>query len=161
MLLEIVAGSIGISHALDPSVAGKNLGVPAVLSVMSHLISKMLTETKTSRIDSDLEQEHVTASHIVSEGLIGNNPLRDSTSYSHFDGWLSVHLIAGGEQSHLVVGNLLELGQTLVCRINEMLNLAHCEFTNTDESLTRRDLVTESKSYLGSSEGQFSLRLVE
>ena len=44
-------------------------------------------------------------------------------------GGMTIHLVAGGEESEHVVGHLLELGMRLVRGVNEVLDLAHRELT--------------------------------
>jgi hypothetical protein len=42
--------------------------------------------------------------------------------------------------------DLLESRMRFLFRVNEMLNLGHCELTNTQQALSRTDLVTERLS---------------
>ena len=54
MLRQIKGGPVGTAHALDPSVGGEELGVPAVTGVMGHLVVHVLTEANLGGIGSNL-----------------------------------------------------------------------------------------------------------
>ena len=54
---QIIGASVSAANAFDPAGRGQELRVPAVGSIVSHLISHVLTETDLGHIDTDLLQE--------------------------------------------------------------------------------------------------------
>ena len=54
MLGQIKGRPVCAAHALDPSVGGEELGVPAVAGVMGHFVVHVLTEANLGGIGANL-----------------------------------------------------------------------------------------------------------
>ncbi|KAF1760178.1 hypothetical protein GCK72_008424 [Caenorhabditis remanei] len=151
VLLEIVTSFVCVSDAFDPSVRRQNFSIPAVLSIVSHLVREMLTEPETTVVDTDFHEELMATGHYA-KTYIGN-----SLSNSDFSSRCAIQLIASGEQNELLIGNFREFREALVLWIDKVLDFTHGEFTNMNESLTGRDLISEAKTDLSGGERKFSI----
>lgn len=69
----------------------------------------------------------------------------------------AIHLIACRVQKHYRVLDIDEFRVIFVAWIAEMLDFSHGEFTDTNQTGTRRNLITECISNLRGSKRQFAL----
>ena len=60
---------VSASNTLHPAIAGEQLGVPAVASVVSDLVAHVLTELQSCRVDANLQREGAISQ--VFDNLIG------------------------------------------------------------------------------------------
>mgnify|MGYP001626740577 CR=1 FL=1 len=142
----------------NPAITGLDLSIPAVIGIMSHLVGTMLAEADSFSLDTKRGQEQESPCDEVTNSLVANNATCDSLANLNHD-WVSlvVLLSRGTPEGKLDVGNIAELGVRFVLRIDEMLDLGHGELSYAQESLTRRDLVSETKTDLGRCEGSATI----
>lgn len=72
---QVIGRSISASNALDPSVGRLDFGVPAVGSVVGHLVRHVLSETKSRGVDADRHEEREDSGDEVAEGLVVDDAL--------------------------------------------------------------------------------------
>jgi len=152
---QIVRASVGTANALNPTGRGQKLSIPAVSSVMGHLVSHVLTETELGKINTQLLKEEVDASQEVAESLVVNDALLHSITDRLLDkGGLAGQLGVAVQKGELDVLDLVEAVVLLVpLGINEVLDLSHEELTDTEQTGTRGDFVTVGLANGGRGEG--------
>ena len=57
----------------DTYVAGLDLSIPTIASIMGHFVVHVLTEAETVDLDTNLDQEQVDAANKVTERLVVND----------------------------------------------------------------------------------------
>lgn len=72
MLRQVEGRSVSVASYLDPAIGCLNLGIPAVISVVGHLVGSVLSEADCLWFYTNLGQEEVTPGEEVSKGLILN-----------------------------------------------------------------------------------------
>ena len=158
VLGKIEGGTIGVAGDLNPTVRGLDLSIPTVIGVMSHLGRSMLSEADGGGLDSDGAQELEGSGDEVTNGLVANDSVSDGLTDLHHCGLSFVSILRGGApERKLDLGDLEELLVRLIVGVNEVLDLSHGELSDTEESLTRRDFITETKANLGGSEGHAAI----
>ena len=75
VLAEVKGGPVRAADALDPAVGGEELGVPAVASVVRHLVGHVLTKPQLLGVRPHLGQEQLDAGHEIPNRLIGDQTL--------------------------------------------------------------------------------------
>ena len=152
---QIIGTTVSAANALNPAGRGKKLSIPAVASIMSHLVAHVLTEADLGLVDTDLLEEEVDASKEVAEGLVVNNLLLNSLANGHLgDSGLARELDVAVKKGELDVGNLVEPFVLLVAGgINKVLDLGHQELADTEKTTAGGDLVTVGLANGGRSEG--------
>ncbi len=98
-----------------------------------------------------------TTRNILDWGTLASVYLVDGFTDGHHRRGPAIHLIARGEERHLIIANAREFRMTFVGGIDEMLDLAHCEFAHSDQTLTGTDLVAETEPDLCRREGKTAL----
>jgi len=142
----------------DPSVRSLNLCVPAVVGVVSHLSASVLSEANTIRLDTASQQELVSTGAKVTQGLVADNALLNSiTDGHHCWNHVGVILLLGTEKWHGDILQRVKFGVALVKGVHEVLNLSHGELSHSEETLSWRDLVSETHTDLGSREWHSSV----
>lgn len=81
--VEVKRGAIRHPDTLDPAVRALDLGVPAVLGVMRHLLLEVLAEAQARLVHAELEQEEVGARDEVAERLVGDDALLHGVADAH------------------------------------------------------------------------------
>ena len=160
--LEVKRGAIREADALYPAVRALDLGVPAVLGVMRHLVLQVLAEPKPLRVDPDLLEEGLRARDEVSERLIGDDALLHSLTDGHGEGFLHrAELRVAAEERQHHVGHLRESRVVLLLGVHEVLNLSLRELSHAEETGARSDLVSEGLADLRGGEREFAAVVVE
>lgn len=158
VLGQIKGRPIGVSSDLDPAVAGLDLSVPTVVSVVSHLVGTMLAEPNGLSLDAKTSQELVGASDEVTNGLVAYDTSRDSVTDRHHSGLSLAGLLSSSTpEGKLLTGKGSKLLVSLVLRVDKVLDFSHRELSDSEQALTRRDLVTEAKADLRGSEGHTAI----
>jgi hypothetical protein len=141
---QIVSTSVGTANTLDPARAGEQLSIPTVASVVSHLVGHVLTEAQLGHVNTNFLQELVDASKEVAQGLVIDKTILDSLANLDSLGLsLARKLSITVEKDELDVLDLVESGVLLATLgIDKVLDLSHEELTDSQETGTRRDLVT-------------------
>lgn len=152
---QIVGTTVSAANALNPAGRGKKLGIPAVASIVSHLVAHVLTEADLGLIDTDLLEEEVDASKEVAEGLVVDNLLLDSLANGHLgDSGLARELDVAVEKGELDVSDFMEPLVLLVAGgVNEVLDLGHQELADTEKTTAGGNLVTVRLANGGRGEG--------
>ena len=83
MLGQIKGRSISVTSDLDPAIAGLDLGIPAIIGVVSHLGRAMLAEANGLALDAKRGQEKIGASHEITDCLVADKATSDSLADSH------------------------------------------------------------------------------
>lgn len=89
----------------------------------------------------------------IGKGLIVNNALFDSLADCHFNGLTIASLVVSGEEGEDLVFIVLEFGEGLVLWVNEVLNFGEGEFSDSEETRSGGDFVSETETDLGTTEG--------
>jgi len=71
-----------VSNDLNPLIRAFDFSIPAVVGIMGHLLGLVLAEADGLGFDATGDQEHVSASHEVSEGLVFDKSLSDGLTDS-------------------------------------------------------------------------------
>ena len=160
--LEIKRGSIGETDAFNPTVRALNLGIPAVGGVVRHFMLQVLTETKASRIDTDLEKEQVASRDKITERFVGDDTLGNGFADSHRERLLDFgQLRVLAKEVELRVGNFDKARVLLVIRVHKVLNFRLRKLANAQETSARRNLVTKTLTDLRRGERKLTAVEVE
>lgn len=141
---QIVGRTVSTADTLDPAVRCEELGVPAVASVVGHLVGHVLSETNLAHVDTNLCEEQMNTCEEVAKGLIVHN--------------LGLNCLANGHGSQVGLAgklgilvqqrelNVLNLGEPVVLLatlgINKVLDLSHQEFSHAQQTSSRRNFVS-------------------
>ena len=141
---QIVGTSVGTANTLDPARAGEKLSVPAITSVVGHLVGHVLTETQLGHVDTNLLQELVNTGEEVTQSLVIHETFLNSLANLDSSGFsLTRQLGITVEKDELNILNLVESVVLLAAlRVDEVLDLRHEEFTDSQQTGARGDLVT-------------------
>jgi hypothetical protein len=133
---KIVCTSVGTANALNPAVAGKELGIPAVSSVMGHLVSHVLSEADLGLINTDLLEEEVDSSKEVTKGLVIDKALSDSLTNSNLlNVGLTRQLSVSVQENKFNILDLVEAWVLLATLwVNKVLNLSHQELSYSEKT---------------------------
>ena len=160
--LEVKRAAVGEADALYPPVRALDLGVPAVLRVVRHLVLQVLPEPQARGIDADLEQKQLRARDEVPQRLVGDDALGDGVARRHRERPLHRRqLRVAREQRELHVLDLPEARVLLVVGVHEMLNLRLRELAHAEQTLARRDLVAEGLADLRRRKGELAAVVVQ
>jgi len=150
VLGQIEGGAISMASDLDPAIRSLDLCIPAVVSVMGHLVGAMLAEANRLGFDTKGAQEQVSSGNEVANSLVANNAVCDCVAHGHHHGCsLTIVLSNGTPKRQFSVSNGAEFRVRLIGWVNEVLNLGHRELSHAQETLTRRNLIAEAKTDLG------------
>lgn len=159
---QIVGRSVSTADTLDPAVGGVQLSVPTVGGVMGHLVGHVLSESESVGVDTNLDQEQVDSSKEVTQSLVINETRVDGLTDSHL---LDVGLTGGldvlGQESQLDVSHLVESSVVLVKRVDVVLNLGHGELSDSQQTGSRRNLVSERLTDGGGGKGHLGVVAVQ
>mmetsp|Transcript_7192 Transcript_7192/g.13408 ORF Transcript_7192/g.13408 Transcript_7192/m.13408 type:complete len:308 (-) Transcript_7192:294-1217(-) len=131
----------------------ENLSVPAISRIVSHLILKMLPEAQLERVDAARVQEQLRAGEEVREGLVVDDLLVHSLAESHLHRLALTLLEFSREEPRVDALDLVVAHVALVVRVDEVLDFRLEELADSQETGSRRDLVTERKADLRGGEG--------
>ena len=158
MLGQVECGAISVASDLNPTVASLNFSIPAVVSVVGHLVRAMLSKADCLTANTDRDEEHISPCDEVTKSLITNDALADSLTDRHHDrASFTCILSLSCPQRKLDVAKRCKLGATFILWVDKVLDFSHRELTDTEETLSRRNLVTESKADLSSSKGETAI----
>lgn len=107
-------------------------------------------------IDSHLLQEKENSHQKVSQRLVIHNSFLYGLSNFNPLQILQVHLMLGTVKRQFNGTVFLKFGMPLIERVHEMLDFCHLELSHSNQPVSRRNLVPEAQSDLGSSKGQSS-----
>ena len=141
---QIVGTSVGTANTLDPARAGEKLSVPAITSVVGHLVGHVLTETQLGHVDTNLLQELVNTGEEVTQSLVIHETFLNSLTNLDSSGFgLTRQLGITVEKDELNILNLVESVVLLAAlRVDEVLDLGHKELADSQQTGARGDLVT-------------------
>ncbi|KAG5455774.1 MAG: hypothetical protein BJ554DRAFT_4697 [Olpidium bornovanus] len=131
---------------------------------MRHFISHVLPEPQALRVDADLRQKELNASHKIPEGLVVYDFRLHCPANSYFaDLRPAVNLVARRQKAKPHVAHFREAAMRLVLRVDEVFNFSHGELPEAEaitgasdkpeaeKALTRTSFVAECTADLGSS----------
>ncbi len=149
MLSQIECRSVSVTSDFNPTITGLDLGIPAVIGIMSHFVRAMLAEADGLSLDTKRGQEQESPCDEVTNSLVTDHAASDSLANLDHD-WVSlvVLLSRGTPEGKFDVGDSAEFGVRFVLGVDEMLDFGHGELSHAQESLTGRDLVSETKTDL-------------
>ena len=75
---KVVRRTVCAAHAFGPAIRVLDLGVPAVLRVVRHLVAHVLSEAEARGVDPDLREEEVDAHDEVAERLVRDEALGEA-----------------------------------------------------------------------------------
>mmetsp|Transcript_5090 Transcript_5090/g.4295 ORF Transcript_5090/g.4295 Transcript_5090/m.4295 type:complete len:330 (+) Transcript_5090:483-1472(+) len=123
---------------------------------MGKLIILMLSISDSFKLDSDLFEEQVSSVDVISEGLVFNNSLFNSSSDGHFFVLDSILLMLLGVNVDLVAGEFGQFGVGTLIGVNKVFNFSQSKFSQSDDTRLGSNFVSVSLSDLGTSEGDSS-----
>ncbi|VVB72010.1 Uncharacterised protein [uncultured archaeon] len=154
MRLEVVVRPVRHAHDLNPAQAvQQNLRIPAVSSIVGHLIFLMLPEAQLVRGYAHGQQKLIGPCHIVCQSLVGHNSPLHSLAEGHL--LFCTRLLRGlGIELHLDVPHLAKARMGLVSGVDEYLRLGLGELSQANHTLAGRYLIPEGLADLNRREGQ-------
>jgi hypothetical protein len=142
---------------------------------VSHFGGQVLSESQTSGVNTDLDQEQVHTGNEITKSLVVDNTLGDHIANSAGNWFLVVELQVTREKSDHSVGHRAELGVRLLIGQDKVFNFGQCKFStcvivsikrlhirllanvpDTQQTRSGSNFVSESRTNLGGSEGQFA-----
>jgi len=146
---EVPASPIGDAHDLGPTEAEQCFSVPAVSSIVGHLVLLVLAEAQAGTVHADGLEELLGEPHEVCQDLVADDALLHRIP----DAYLQFPAVVG-EQPHPIILDVLEAGPAFVLRVHEELTLHHVELTHAYDALARGDLIAVPAADLYNSQGQ-------
>mmetsp|Transcript_5149 Transcript_5149/g.8467 ORF Transcript_5149/g.8467 Transcript_5149/m.8467 type:complete len:371 (-) Transcript_5149:212-1324(-) len=145
---QIVTGSISVTNAFDPSVAGLDFQIPAVSCIVSHFRCQVLTESQTSGVHTNAFHKELGTGHKVGQRLIVDQTLGDSIAGRHSLGLTRSELVVPAKEDEILTGDCIEVHVILVLGVHKMLNFRHAKFADAKKTGTRGNFISKSQSNL-------------
>jgi len=159
MYSQVVSRSIGTAYTLDPAVRAVQLGIPAVGGVVSHLVGHVLTEAHFGVVDTEFEEEVLDAHDEVAQGLVVNDLVLDGFADRHdFSFFAAGQLGVPVQEGEFCVFDILEAVMFLAgLGVDVVFDLGHEELADSQQTLSRGDLVSEGLANGGGGKGHLLL----
>ncbi len=142
MGFEVIVGPVCHPHQLYPAqTVQKDLRIPAVSSIMGHLIGLVLSEAELLRVYAHRQEVLIGPGHIIGQGLVSDNSPLHRFAKAH----LLLHpllLRLLGVELHPDCLDLIESGMGLVSWVDEDLCLGLGELPQSDHTLAGGDLIS-------------------
>lgn len=161
MCVEVKTSTVSNADALQPSIAGFDLCIPTIASIVSHFSRQVLTEPAVVCFDANAGQEKVRPYDEITQGLIVHHLTFDRLADGHPLGRLTRELQLRGVEQQLLRTHSLELPHLLGGGLDKPLNLSLGELSLSCQALSWRNLVPEGLSDLRNAKGETSTVLLK